>query len=202
MQPRIPPLSLADADPETRTLLERLSRLRGDDASVLNVFGTLAHHPELLREWLGFATHVLTRSSLDPRLRELVILRTGWLTGSPYEWGQHVVIARTVEITDAEITRVASGPDAPGWTDRERAALQAADDLHATNTVSAETWDHLAVQFDTHQVLDLVFLIGQYHLVAFALNACGVARDDGIDDSEVPIPSPAGERDGMEVHDR
>jgi 4-carboxymuconolactone decarboxylase len=192
MEPRIPPLSLADADPETRALLERLSRLRGDDAAVLNVFGTLAQHPTLLREWLGFATHLLTRSTLEARLRELVILRTGWLTGSPYEWGQHVVIARTVRITDEEVARVAAGPDASGWTDVEAAALRAADELHGTNTIGDATWAALTRHFDTHQVLELVFLVGQYHLVAFALNACRVARDDGIDDGAVPFPSSAG----------
>ena len=45
MEPRIPPVSLEDADPDTRRLLERLSKLRGDDAAVLNVFGTIANHP-------------------------------------------------------------------------------------------------------------------------------------------------------------
>jgi len=54
MEPRIPPVSLEDADPDTRRLLERLSKLRGDDAAVLNVFGTIANHPQLLREWLKF----------------------------------------------------------------------------------------------------------------------------------------------------
>ena len=60
MEPRILPVSLSDADPETHELLSRLSRLRGDDAEVLNVFGTVANHPTLLRKWLVFATYALT----------------------------------------------------------------------------------------------------------------------------------------------
>jgi alkylhydroperoxidase family enzyme len=188
MEPRIPPVSLDDADPATRALLERLSRLRGDDTSLLNVFGTIARHPTLLREWLGFATYALTGSTLGPRVRELVILRTGWCNRSPYEWGQHVVVARAVGVDDDAIARVAGGPDADGWTAAEAVAIRAADELHERSTVTDATWTELAAHYTDEQVLDLVFLVGQYHLVSFALNACRVQRDDGVDDARIPFP--------------
>ena len=188
MEPRILPVSLADADAETHELLSKLSRLRGDDAEVLNVFGTIANHPTLLRNWLVFATYALTKSTLDPRTRELVVLRVGWQCASPYEWGQHVVVGRAVGLTDTDIARVAEGPDVDGWTAAEAAALRATDELHDRSTVSDATWSTLATQFTTQQILDLVFLVGQYHLVSFALNACGVVRDDGVDSPAIPFP--------------
>lgn len=191
MEPRIPPVSLADADAETHELLSKFSRLRGDDVEVLNVFGTIAHHPTLMRKWLVFATYVLTKSSLDPRTRELVVLRVGWRCSAPYEWGQHVVVGRTVGLTDDDVARVAEGPDAPGWTELEAAALQATDELHDRSTITDATWAALRPHVTDEQLLDLVFLVGQYHLVSFALNACGVVRDDGIDDTTVPFPPPA-----------
>jgi len=189
MSPRIPPLSLADADPRTRELLGALTTLRDDDTSVLNVFTTMANHPELLRRWLGFANHVLLKSTLPARERELAILRTGWLCRSPYEWGQHVVVGRHAGLTDDDVTRVAAGPDADGWTDAEAALLRTVDELHDHATVSDRTWSRLAAHFDVQQCMDLVFAIGQYHLVSFALNAFGVERDDGV--SGVPFPEPA-----------
>lgn len=191
MEPRIPPLNLADADAQTHELLSRLSRLRGDDVEVLNVFGTLAHHPLLMRKWLGFATYVLTKSSLDPHLRELVVLRVGWLCSSPYEWGQHIVVGRTVGVTDAEVARVADGPDAEGWTPTEAAALRATDELHERSTITDTTWARLATHLGEQQILDLVFLVGEYHLVSFALNACRVQRDDGVDPDSLPFPPAA-----------
>ncbi len=191
MEPRIPPVSLADADAETHELLSKLSRLRGDDAEVLNVFGTVANHPTLLRKWLVFATYALTKSTLDPRTRELVVLRVGWKCSAPYEWGQHVVVGRAVGLTDTDIARVADGPDADGWTEAEAAALRATDECHDRSTITDVTWDTLAAHFSQQQILDLVFLIGQYHLVSFALNACGVVRDDGVDSPEIPFPNAA-----------
>ena len=191
MEPRILPVSLADADPETAELLNRLSVVRGDDATVLNVFGTLANHPILLRKWLVFATYALTKTTLEPRVRELVVLRVGWRCSSPYEWGQHIVVGRTVGLDNQDITRVAAGPDAEGWSDAERSAIQATDELHDRSTISDSTWAGLRKSFSEQQILDLVFLVGQYHLVSFALNACGVERDDGVADSTLPFPPPA-----------
>ena len=191
MEPRIPPVSLADADPDTRQLLERLSRLRGDDAAVLNVFGTVANHPTLMREWLRFATYALTKSTLDPRTRELAVLRVGWRCDAPYEWGQHVVVGRAVGLTDDDVRRVAEGPDADGWTPAEVAALRATDEMHDGSTISDPTWAALAEHFTNEQILDLVFLVGNYHIVSFALNACRVERDDGVDDTALPFPPAA-----------
>jgi alkylhydroperoxidase family enzyme len=189
MAPRIPPVDLDAVDPETRALLEPLSRMRGTDVNVLNVFTTLAQHPKLMKRWLVFANHVLTKSSLTPRDRELAILRTGWRCHAPYEWGQHTAIAREVEITDDEIARVAAGPDAPGWSEHDAALLRAVDELHDDATIHDDTWRTLASRYDTHQLMDLVFAIGQYHLVSFALNAFGVERDDGV--TGVAFPDPA-----------
>ena len=191
MEPRIPPVSLADADPETAELLGRLSRVRGDDATVLNVFGTLANHPTLLRKWLVFATYALTKTTLAPRVRELVVLRVGWQCRAPYEWGQHIVVGRTVGLSDADVQRVADGPDAHGWDAAEAAALRATDELHDRSTISDATWRDLDAHYTNEQILDLVFLVGQYHLVSFALNACRVVRDDGVDDTTLPFPQPA-----------
>ena len=191
MEPRIPPVSLAEASPEVRDLLEQFSRLRGDDASVLNVFGTLANHPTLFRKWLVFANYILVKSTLDPRTRELAVLRVGWRCEAPYEWGQHVVVGRAVGLTDDDVRRVAAGPDADGWTVAEAAALRATDELHDRSTITDATWSALSEHFSDQQVLDLVFLIGQYHLVSFALNACRVERDDGVDATTLPFPNPA-----------
>jgi 4-carboxymuconolactone decarboxylase len=191
MEPRILPVSLANADDETAELLGRLSTIRGDDATVLNVFGTLANHPTLMRKWLGFATYALTKTTLDPRMRELAVLRVGWRCHAPYEWGQHIVVGRTAGLTDDDIRRVAAGPDEDGWTDSERAVLRATDELHDRSTITDATWVALRAGFSDQQILDLVFLVGQYHLVSFALNACGVQRDDGIDDPALPFPLPA-----------
>lgn len=170
--PRLAPTTEADWDDDTAALMEQLGEL--------NIFRTLAHHPVLLRRWLGFGSHVLLGSTLDPRTRELVILRTGWRCGSDYEFGQHTVIAREAGITDDEIRRVTAGPGADGWSAQERTVLVAADELTDDHRLSDASWDALTTWLDTRQLLDLIFTVGQYVLVSMALNSCGVEREPGV----------------------
>jgi 4-carboxymuconolactone decarboxylase len=189
MTPRIPPVEMGSLDDDTKLLLDTLTGVRGGEVQHLNVFTTLAQHPKLLKRWLVFGNHVLVKSTLPARDRELAILRSGWRCSAPYEWGQHVAIARRSGITDDEIARVAAGPDAPGWSAGDAAVVRAVDELHDRATITDPTWAELSQQYDTQQLMDLVFAIGQYHLVSFALNAFGVVRDDGV--TGVPFPDPA-----------
>lgn len=178
-RPRVEPLELEQADPETRAQLEKLAGGIGG-GRLLNIFRTLAHHPELMRRWLVFGNHVLGKSTFPARERELAILRVGFLCRSEYEWGQHVLIARRCGISDAEIARVAAGPAAAGWSSADAAVLRAADELHADQMIGDATWAELAKTWSRQQLMDLVFTIGQYHLVAMALNTFGVQRDPGV----------------------
>src|SRR5262245_5650221 len=177
--PRVAPLTDAELDPETRALLGAATDgVR--HAPILNIFGTLAHHPKLMKRWLVFGNHVLAKSTLPPRDRELAILRVGWLCRAEYEWGQHVLIARGSGVSDAEIERVAAGPDAAGWSAKDAALLRAVDELHADQFIGDAAWAALSRHYDVQQRVDLIFAVGQYTLVSMALNTLGVQLDAGV----------------------
>jgi alkylhydroperoxidase family enzyme len=170
-KPRVDPLALDDLDPESRAAF--------GDGPVLNIFRTLAQHPKLMKRWMVFGNHILAKNSLGAREREIAILRVGWLCRAEYEWAQHVSIGRAAGLSDEEIERIAEGPDAAGWDDRDRAILHAADELHADQFISDATWAACAEHYDTQQLMDLVFTVGQYTLVSMALNTLGVQLEDG-----------------------
>ena len=156
--------------------------LTGPEGDPLNIFGVLGNHPDMLKRWLVFATHVLSKNTLSPRDRELLILRTGWNCGSKYEWGQHVVIARDCGISDHEIESVKEGPSASSWSSHDRMLLVAADELHQHQTLSDHAWNGLTATYSTEQVLDVIATVGNYHLVAMFLNSTGVPLDAGVPD--------------------
>jgi 4-carboxymuconolactone decarboxylase len=172
-RPRITPLPPNEWTDEQRELLTR-----GNPSRVLNVFATLVRHQDLYRRWMPFANHVLFKSSLPPREREMAILRIGALCRSGYEFHQHTRIGKRSGLSDAEIERLKSAPDAPGWTEGESALLQAVDELHGDQFISDATWQRLGKHYDTHQVIDLVFAVGQYTLVSMALNSFGVQIEE------------------------
>ena len=146
----------------------------------LNVLGTMAHHPDLARAFFTFNGHVLFATSLSDRQRELVVLRVAHLRRSEYEWRQHVLLAADAGMAPEEVARVTEGPDAPGWDSLERAILRATDELVTQSTVSDMTWEALAVELRTEQLMDLIFTVGTYDLLAMAFNTFGIELDDDL----------------------
>jgi len=182
---RIEPLAPREWPDEMRAAI---AALRPADATLpaprregrpkgLNALGTFARHPRLALAFHTFNGHVLFATSLSERQRELVVLRVASLRGSEYEWRQHAVLAGDVGIEAAELIRVAEGPGAPGWSALERALLGAVDELVRDAMVSDATWDELSGTLDTHQLMDLVFTVGAYDLLAMAFRSFGVALD-------------------------
>ena len=126
-KPRIEPLPEGEWDEELRPTLEPTRAIgRG---KVPNVLATIARHPKLLKRWNAFGNHVLFKSTLPARDREILILRIGWLCRAAYEWGQHVIIGKRSGLNDDDIERIRSGAEAPGWSPFE-AALTSAEVAH------------------------------------------------------------------------
>jgi alkylhydroperoxidase family enzyme len=146
----------------------------------LNALGTFAHHPELAHAFFTFNGHVLMATTLTLRQRELLVLRVAALRRCGYEWAQHAVIGPDVGLTADEIARILVGPDAPGWAPVDAALLQAADDLLGDGALSDATWGVLATAFDTQQVLDLIFTIGAYEMMAFMMRSFALDLDDDL----------------------
>jgi 4-carboxymuconolactone decarboxylase len=167
-KPRIAPLQPEQWSEEQRELLTR------NNQRVLNVFSTLATHTDLYRRWLPFANHVLFKSSLSGRDREIVILRIGHLCRSGYEFHQHTRIGKAAGLSDAEIEAIKTGPDAPSWSEFDRTLLRAVDELHRDAFISDATWNALRERYSELQMMDLVFAVGQYNMVSMALNSFGV----------------------------
>jgi len=171
---RIPMRDLSTMAPEDREAVEKNSM----NGRIFNIFKVLAHHPKLVKRWTPFAGHILGKQTLPFRDRELLILRIGWLNQAEYEFAQHELIAKRGGVSDEDITRIKNGPTAAGWSEKEAALMQAADDLYENSVVSDATWATLSASYSTEQLVDVVFTIGQYNMVSWALNSFGVPLDD------------------------
>jgi 4-carboxymuconolactone decarboxylase len=145
---------------------------------IINIFPTLARHEKLLKRWLVFARHILGKSSLPAKEREILILRIGWLCHAEYEWGQHVKIGKEIGLIDDEIQGIMDGPDSNRWNTFDATLLRAVDELYYDSFISDSTWKTLTERYNTHQLLDLVFTVGQYNLVSMALNTLGVQLEE------------------------
>jgi len=184
--PRLAPLTADELDDDQRELVGGVETA----LPAANIFRTLVRHPGLFRKWMPFGGKLLV-GKLPARDRELLILRTGWLCRSEYEWGQHVRIGRSAGLTDDEIRRVIDGPDAAGWSPADAELLRAADELHEHQCLSDATWAALARRYDEKSLVEVPMLVGHYHMVAFTLNTLGVPRDPGVDGFPPDVATPS-----------
>ena len=185
ISPVLPPdwkgavLDAVSAFPHGRDFV--LSRYQLGEARGMNGLGTMLHHPALAKAFLTFNNHIATTSTLSKRIRELLILRIGWLRRSEYEFVQHLVLGARAGLSDADLERVQVGPDAAGWDPMEADLMRAVDELHANAYIDETTYARLSAHFDTPQLLDLVFTVGCYDLLSMAFNTFRVALEPGVD---------------------
>lgn len=146
----------------------------------LNALGVLAHHPALTTAYHHLIGHALFATTLSVRQRELLVLRVAHLRDAPYEWAQHAFLAKEVGISPEEVARVRVGPDAEGWDPLEQALLAAADELVADARIADATYARLAAALDTQQLMDVVFTVGAYEVLAMFLRSFEVELDDDL----------------------
>lgn len=150
-----------------------------DVRNLPEIVRTMLHHGDLFAVQTDIGIQLLARGALTPRDRELAVLRIGWLCQAPYEWGEHVMVAKKVGISSAEIERITQGSDAAGWTGHERAILRATEELYRDSMISDATWAVLASRLDERQLIELPILVGQYQAVAYYQNSLRLRLHEG-----------------------
>jgi AhpD family alkylhydroperoxidase len=139
-----------------------------------HVFTTLARNRGLFRRWLWFAGGLMPGGKLPRADTELVILGVAHLTDNEYEWGHHERLGARAGLSPEEIARVRQGPDAVGWTGRQRLLLTACGECHSEGRIGDATWAGLAAELDEPRLIELCLLIGHYEMLAMTLASLGV----------------------------
>ena len=163
--------------PYSEPVAAALNRVMPQDVPPLLLFRTLAVNE---RVFLGLmASRLLGRGSITLREREIVIDRTCARCGSEYEWGVHVAFFHErAELTEEQVADTcAADPDASAFPPRERLLLQLVDELHDTSDVSDPLWQELRGEWTDEQLIELVALVGRYHLISFVTNAFRISRE-------------------------
>lgn len=172
--PRVPPLGDEGWTPEQAALLEPFAKRK----FIPNLYRTLAHNPALAAAF-NAALRGIRTNALNEREREILILRTGWLCRSGYEWNAHVHLGAKAGLGEQELEQIKQGSTSPRWTGKEAALCRAAEDLCTGQFLSDECWAALRAHFDERQCMDAIFVVGFYVLVSMLLNSCGVQLDRG-----------------------
>ncbi len=157
---------------------------QSEDQRGLNTLGMFAHYPELAKAFMTLNSHVAANSSLPVRERELLILRTSWLVKSEYEFVQHLILGRRAGLSEAELERIQLGPKAEGWSSDDAELISVADDLYHHTRVSDATFAKLATRFSNKEIMDMIFLVGSYTVLAMGVGSFDITMESGLE----PLP--------------
>ncbi len=174
---RVPRLALDEA------------KAAADEAGVPNymaelaIFQVLLNHPRLARAFNDLLATMLWHGKLDIRLRELAIMRIGWLTASDYEWTQHWRVAQGLGVSAEDLVGTQDWKAHNGFGPVERAVLAAVDDVVCDGAVSAESWAACTRELgdDPAVLIELVTAIAAWRMVASILHSLTVPLEDGVD---------------------
>ena len=164
------------------------AKAAADEAAVpdymaeLSIFQVLLNHPPLARGINDLLATMLWHGALDSRLRELVIMRIGWLTGCDYEWTQHWRVASRLGVPPDDLLGVRDWQNYDGFGPTERAVLAATDDVVRDGAISSANWAICEREFhrDTTILVELVTVIGAWRMVASILQSLEVPLEEGV----------------------
>jgi AhpD family alkylhydroperoxidase len=172
---RIAPGGLAELGPLNWLLCRAIARGAGTRRA--HLFETLGRQRGLFRAWLWFASRLMPGGRLPARTRELVILRVAHLRGCRYELDHHERLGRRAGLDAADLARVAAGPAAAGWSERDRVLLAAVDALVRDRDVDDAAWAALRRDHGEPALVELCLLVGHYDLLAMVIGTLGIERD-------------------------
>jgi 4-carboxymuconolactone decarboxylase len=149
--------------PDHPALVDRIRK--GRRGNVINVYKILLHSPDIASVWLDLVNVVRWKVDLEGRLREVVIVRIGYLNRCPYVVNQHVPELTTPEgLSKEECAALADWRPSPFFSARERAALAYADAVTREIDVPEAVFAELRQHFNERQIVELTVLIGTYNM--------------------------------------
>jgi alkylhydroperoxidase family enzyme len=147
----------------------------------LHIFRVLLHRPRTAKALADLLISLLFGGELNDRLRELLIMRIGWTTGSDYEWTQHWAIAQNqFGCTEQDLLELRDWRTSAHFSDDDKTLLEATDELLETGSLSEALTETCKERFGQNATIELVTAVGCWQLVSKFTKALEVPLEEGI----------------------
>ncbi|MFV8819439.1 carboxymuconolactone decarboxylase family protein [Haliea sp. E17] len=177
---RLPQIQPDEFTDETRAFFGQWSNDFFRDVDKNPVLLTFAHHPALANAFSPLNVHVLTENTLPVRQRQIAIMRTAWICQCTYMWSSHLNTSQRCGLPTEIFDPIKRGADDPYFSEFERTVIRAAEELVQERNISEGNWELLASQWSKQQLLDFMFTVGCYAMVAGVMNSAGVERNPDL----------------------
>ena len=177
---RLPQVRDENFTEETRAFFGQWTGGIFSNADKNPVLRTFAHHPALANAFSPLNVHLLSGNTLPVKLRQIAIMRVAWITKATYMWSSHLNTSKLCGLTDEFYGPVQRGADDPYFTEFERTVIRATEELVREQKIGDATWAALMAEWDEKQMLDFLFTVGCYTMVAGVMRSTGAERQDDL----------------------
>lgn len=174
---RLPFVDQEKAAPDVRDIFQKMTD-RG--VKIQNVYRVMGNSAAAFLPFMRFGNALLQRVTLDPKIREIVVLRVATLTGSKYEWQQHEGIALEFGVTPEQVATIANWEQSAAFDQRERAVLRYIDAVTRDVDVDDETFAGVRALFNDTELVEVTLTIGFYGMLARFLGPLQVDLEDQV----------------------
>jgi 4-carboxymuconolactone decarboxylase len=150
------------------------------NSRVLNVQKMVANSPGSVREFTRFGNALLMKSKLSSYFRELAIIRISFLTGSRYEWAQHVPVALKAGVTREQLEEINHWPDSSPFSEEDQVILKFTDEVVQDHQPSEATFNRAAKFLDPESLVELTLSIGYWSMVGKFLRTFQVEIEESL----------------------
>ncbi|MBC9249590.1 hypothetical protein A9179_04805 [Pseudomonas alcaligenes] len=146
-----------------------------------NVFRMMANAPSSLPGFIQLAASILLQSQFDARKREIAILRVAQVTGSHYEWAQHVLIARRVGVSQEEIDRIGTAGPVQGLDEEGLLLCRVAEEISRDVRLSDEALAAIQSRYGVRQASELILCCSYFNMLSRFLESTRVELDADLE---------------------
>lgn len=187
-------LPLVPVDSDDPLVAEVFDAVRAVGWPVPTLYRALGNSPAMLRAWTAFAWPLRNDATTPRPLRELIIMRVAQLTDAPYEWLAHWDMAVEHGVAVEQLHDLGRWRESDAFSEHERAALAAADDLTLDLGLSDRTWSDLDARFQPAEIVELILTAAFYSCVSRVL--CALQLDYPAEDPRLAYLRRGVERPG------
>ncbi len=173
----MPQVRPEDFTAETRAFFDQWTGGIFKGADTNPVLRTFAHHPKLAGLFSALNVHLLSTNTLPVKQRQIAIMRTAWITGAVYMWSSHLATSVSAGLSPEMYGPIQRGADDPYFTEFERVVIRATEELVHDHFISEANWQALMAEWDNQQMLDFMFTVGSYAMVAGVMKSTGAQRN-------------------------
>ncbi len=196
---RVRQVPLSEATPEIRKLYQQIFGDRNPVAQPGTATGspgdywtTLALVPDILKLAADALFALLQPGrKLEPRYREIAILRTAIVGDCRFEYSQHLKLARTVGIAEQKLAAIKAWATSDQFDQAERAVMATADELIGRNLVEDATFAALKRHFNDEQIVELLLVIATYRMHGLLVRALHLEFDNDTTARMEEVPGPS-----------